>query len=123
VDDVGNLWSGVHNFRCSGGSRALQNWIEQRKKKEDRSLAERLFLVHAVLIGVRGRKSRMTDTALITMYEGERRRLEIPDFALDMHTSKGRRMDRGVNHFFDEGAKCANEAFFASKGSRALIPT
>jgi hypothetical protein len=64
----------------------------------------------------------MVDTALITMYEGERPGLEIPDFALDMHTSKGRRMDRGVNHFFDEGAKCANEVFFASKGSRGFDP-
>jgi replication-associated recombination protein RarA len=48
-----------------------ENWIEQRKKKEDYSLAERLFLVHAVLLCVRAKKSRIVDTALITMYEGE----------------------------------------------------
>lgn len=65
-----------------------ENWIEQRKKKEDRSAAERLFLVQAVLLCVRAKKSRMVDTALITIYEGERPRLEIPDFALDMHTSR-----------------------------------
>lgn len=99
-----------------------ENWIEQREKKEDRSPAERLFLVQAVLLCVRAKKSRTVDTALITMYQGERPRLEIPDFALDMHTSKGRRMERGVNHFFDEGAKCANEVFFASKGSRGFDP-
>lgn len=99
-----------------------ENWIEQRKKKEDRSPAERLFLVQAVLLSVRAKKSRMVDTARITMYQGERPRLEIPDFALDMHTSKGRRMDRGVNHFFDEGAKCANEVFFGRKGSRGFDP-
>ena len=98
-----------------------ENWIEQRKKK-DHSHAERLFLVHAVLICVRAKKSRMVDTALITMYEVERPRLEIPDFALDMHTGRGRRMDRGVSHFFNEGAKCANEVFFASKGSRGFDP-
>src|SRR5579871_5710624 len=50
-----------------------ENWTEQRKKK-DRSHAERLFLVHAVLICVRAKKSRMADTALITMYESERPR-------------------------------------------------
>lgn len=99
-----------------------ENWIEQRKKKEDRSPAERLFLVQAVLLCVRAKKSRMVDTALITMYEGERPGLTIPDFALDMHTSMGRRMERGVNHFFDEGAKCTNEAFFASKGSKGFDP-
>jgi uncharacterized repeat protein (TIGR03803 family) len=31
-------------------------------------------------------------------------------------------MERGVNHFFDEGAKCANEVFFGSKGSRGFDP-
>jgi len=36
-----------------------ENWIEQRKKKEDRSPAERLFLVQAVLLCVRAKKSRM----------------------------------------------------------------
>jgi hypothetical protein len=56
------------------------------------------------------------------MYEGERPRLEIPDFALDVHTSRGQRMGRGVNHFFDEGARCANEVFFGSKGSRSFDP-
>src|SRR5207245_11108514 len=41
--------------------RALyDNWVEQRKKaKEDHSVAERLFLVHAILICVRARKSRI----------------------------------------------------------------
>src|ERR1022692_783034 len=43
-----------------------ENWVEQRKNKEDRSLAERLFLVHAILICVRAKKSRVVDTALIT---------------------------------------------------------
>jgi replication-associated recombination protein RarA len=88
-----------------------ENWLEQRKHKDDPSLAERLFLIHAVLICVRAKKSRMVDTALITMYEAERPKMEIPDFALDMHTLKGRRMGRGVDHFFDEGAKIENEAF------------
>jgi hypothetical protein len=66
--------------------------------------------------------SALVDTALITMYQGERPRLEVPDYALDQHTSRGRRMDRGVNHFFDEGAKCANEVFFGGKGSRSFDP-
>lgn len=85
-----------------------ENWVEQRKKKEDRSLADRLFLVHAILLCVRAKKSRMVDTALITMYESERPKLEIPDFALDMHTTKGRALHRGVNHFFTEGATIEN---------------
>jgi replication-associated recombination protein RarA len=85
-----------------------ENWIEQRKKKDDRSLAERLFLVHAVLLCVRAKKSRMVDTALMTMYESERPKRKIPDFALDMHTIKGRKLGRGVDHFFTEGAAIEN---------------
>ena len=70
-EDIGladpNLWVQVRVL--------YENWIEQRKRKKDRSLSERLFLVQAVLLCVRARKSL--------------------DFALDMHTSRGRRMDRG----------------------------
>jgi replication-associated recombination protein RarA len=91
--------------------RALyENWVEQRKKhKEDPSQAERLFLVHALLVCARSRKSRMVDTSLMFMYEGVRPKVPIPDFALDMHTIRGRRMGRGVDHFFDEGAQLANK--------------
>ena len=87
-----------------------ENWLEQKKNKEDRSLAERLFLVHAILIVVRAKKSRMVDTALITLYEGDREKRKIPDVALDVHTIRGRKMGRGVDHFFTEGATCANGA-------------
>jgi replication-associated recombination protein RarA len=92
-----------------------ENWVEQRKKKEDRSLADRLFLVHAVLLCVRAQKSRMVDTALITMYESGRPMRQIPDFALDMHTTKGRALHRGANHFFTEGAAIEN-------AERTLLP-
>ena len=87
-----------------------ENWVEHRKKhKEDPSQAERLFLIHAILICVRARKSRMVDTSLMVMYEGERPKMPVPDFALDMHTNRGRNMGRGVDHFFDEGAQLANK--------------
>ena len=35
---------------------------------------------------------------------------EIPDFAIDMHTLKGKRMGRGLEHFLTEGAKLVPEA-------------
>jgi hypothetical protein len=34
----------------------------------------------------------------------------MPDWALDKHTGRGRRMGRGTEHFFDEDAVLANEA-------------
>jgi hypothetical protein len=98
--------------------RALyENWVEQKKNKEDRSLAERLFLVHAILILVRARKSRMVDHSLIVCYEGQREKRKIPDVALDMHTIKGRKMGRGVDHFFSEGALLENAVYFSQDPS------
>jgi len=81
------------------------NWVDQRKKKDERHGPERLFLVHAVISLCRAPKSRMVDHALISMYEGARPRREIPDFALDKHTARGRRLRRGWQYFWDEGAR------------------
>lgn len=91
------------------GSRAIliralyDNWLEQRKKKDAKHAPERLFLVHAVIALCRSYKSRVVDNALIVFYEGTRAHPEIPDFALDRHTARGRRKKRGWDHFFTEG--------------------
>jgi len=98
--------------------RALyENWVEQRKNtpKERRHLTGRIFLVHAILICVRAKKSRLVDNALITLYESERPQREIPDFALDLHTAKGRSARRGIDHFFEVGAAIKNP-------ERSLLP-
>jgi replication-associated recombination protein RarA len=73
----------------------------------------RLFLVHAVLFLARSPKSRMVDDLLIAVYSNTKyrnERLEIPDYALDMHALRGRKMGRGFKHFIEEGSKIANEA-------------
>lgn len=86
------------------------NWVDQRKKADTKHGPERLFLVHAVLVLARARKSRMVDHALIAMYEAQRPRRELLDAALDKHTSRGRRLGRGDGHFWTEGATLANAA-------------
>jgi replication-associated recombination protein RarA len=88
-----------------------QSWKEQRTKKDTKHEPERLFFVHAILVLVRARKSREVDNALVLFYEGDRRgelNREIPDYALDKHTQRGRQMRRGHSHFWDEGAKIEN---------------
>lgn len=82
------------------------NYYAMMGKKDNPS---RLFLVHAVLYLARSPKSRIVDNLLTTVYN-EERKLEVPDYALDMHTYRGRKMGRGVDHFFAEGAKLANQA-------------
>ena len=86
-----------------------QNWIDQRRKKDRKHGPERLFLIHAILLLVRSRKSRIVDHALITYY-GNHDQRPIPDYALDKHTGAGRRLGRGVEHFFDEGIQLGNRA-------------
>ena len=36
-------------------------------------------------------------------------RREIPDFALDIHTERGRQMKRGLQHWWEEGSKLEHE--------------
>jgi replication-associated recombination protein RarA len=101
-----------------------RNWLEQRSKKDDPPNFARVFLVHAVCVLARAPKSRMLDHILMTMYEGERPQLEVPDCALDKHTARGRRMKRGLEHFFAEGAQLENVVLpdpYAEEGRAAAI--
>jgi hypothetical protein len=52
----------------------------------------------------------MVDHALIAYYEAERTKRDIPDCALDKHTVAGKRLRRGHEHFWTEGAKIENAA-------------
>jgi replication-associated recombination protein RarA len=71
-----------------------------------------LFAVHAIRCLVDATKDRMTDelanwVALAVEHDGKRP--EIPDVALDMHTARGRSLDRGLLHFLEEAAQVTNE--------------
>jgi replication-associated recombination protein RarA len=93
--------------------RALyESWLDQRKadRAGGNSLNSSMFLVHAVLVLARARKSRLVDDALAVFYLGDRPAREVPDYALDMHTAAGRRMGRGLSHFDSAGALLENEA-------------
>lgn len=95
--------------------RALSlNYLEQKKhnktSKSGSISGERLFLAQAVLVLVRAPKSRMVDHIVMAVFEGDREPLETPDWALDKHTARGRRVGRGEEHFFDVGALIENVA-------------
>jgi replication-associated recombination protein RarA len=78
-------------------------------KKQTNSESWKLFLVNAVLFLARSPKSRMVDNLLIAVYNDETK-LEIPDYALDKHTYRGRKMGRGYDHFFAIGAALKDQA-------------
>lgn len=64
-------------------------------------------LTMAVWLMAESPKSReLTDQyATITQRMKGGERLEVPDFALDMHTTRGRQLRRGLDHFNVEGDK------------------
>jgi replication-associated recombination protein RarA len=99
-----------------------QNWVDQRRKRDLKHGPERLFLIHGILLLVRARKSRIVDHALITYY-GNHEVRPIPDYALDKHTGAGRRMGRGVEHFFDVGIQLANKADLPDEYERTARET
>ena len=86
-----------------------RSYQEQAKKKEDNNEPQRLFLTHAVLLLCRCRKSRMIDWTLIWHWlRHPFTRMEIPDFALDKHNARGRKLGRSWAHFFEEGTLLTN---------------
>jgi hypothetical protein len=84
------------------------SWCETPKSEQINGKG-RLFFIQAVLMLVHSPKSRKVDHAGIVYCEGERPDREIPDFAKDCHTDAGKKLGRGYEHFFDVGARLANE--------------
>jgi replication-associated recombination protein RarA len=72
----------------------------------------RLFAVHAVRCLCRSMKDRSSDEMSAWIkgeVEGGRRLPSIPDYALDMHTARGRSMGRGARHFYEEASRVSPE--------------
>jgi replication-associated recombination protein RarA len=65
-----------------------------------------LFLAHAVVALCRAKKNSLAVNAACIMKVLPKR--EVPDYALDRHTYRGRNMGRGWDHFFDIGAHREN---------------
>ena len=63
-----------------------------------------LFLSHAIIAMCMAEKSRV-NTYLERVVYCEDKNFPIPDEALDMHTSAGKKMGRGIDHFMIEGAQ------------------
>jgi len=77
-----------------------------------------MVLSYVILSLCRAQKSRITDHFKIVMrqqWNDMEKHYEIPDFALDMHTSQGNLLGRskgsqqGIDHFIKKGEKLENE--------------
>jgi replication-associated recombination protein RarA len=76
--------------------RALyDNWKDARERRNP-SIPERLFTLHAVMMMARAKKSRVVDNAIWATYAIEQPLVaEIPEYALDGHTARGRAKGAG----------------------------
>jgi replication-associated recombination protein RarA len=102
-EDVGVAW-------VEGPSviRSLYATYMDLRARNGEARPERLMLCHAAALLARAPKSRLMDDAVWATY-GMRKPMhpEIPDYALDSHTRRGKAMGRGQN-FWDEAFKCEN---------------
>lgn len=79
--------------------------------KGKRGGAGAVFLMDAIVRLCRAPKTRVADHIAAVHYTAHASlRREVPDYAFDMHTSRGRRMGRGIDHFLDEASVVASEA-------------
>lgn len=77
-------------------------------REDGRDGSARLVLANVILAMCRSPKSRAADHFQCVINQGRlqgKLKLEIPDYALDKHTSRGRGMGRGVQHWRDEGCQ------------------
>jgi replication-associated recombination protein RarA len=88
---------------------ALYQWWQAAKSKP--TGGAELFIMQAVLLLCRSEKTRVVDHLTAVAYLGHDDELrDVPEYALDKHTERGREMGRGLDHFFEEAAKVAPEA-------------
>jgi replication-associated recombination protein RarA len=80
-----------------------ESWsdFQGREQKTDR-----LFLGHAILLLCLSAKSRVVDNFQIVHYATHLEEpREVPEWAFDMHTARGKREGRDVRHFFEVSAQ------------------
>ncbi len=77
--------------------------------RETHKKAFSLPVINAVTLLCQSPKTRMADHLYSLIYLSPLR-FDIPDFALDKHTKRGRDMGRDIDHFYQEGAQIEPDA-------------
>jgi replication-associated recombination protein RarA len=78
-------------------------------EKRPKKWSKKLVMLQIFIELARAKKSRYVDLAAVVYWANHQNRLRpIPDYAFDMHTIKGKKLGRGLDHFYTEGAKINN---------------
>lgn len=93
------------NSVCVTINALYSNWQVIAEKNHEEGI---IPITHAILLLVRSKKSRLVDNAkMYALKNGER--MEIPDYALDVHTRRGKRMGRSYQFFLESGRVLENQ--------------
>lgn len=102
-EDVGVAW-----IEGPAVIRSLYQTYMELRARNSKARPERLMLIHATQLLARAPKCRRADDAVWAVYASEKpMHPEVPDYALDSHTRRGKAMGRGEN-FYDEAFKLVN---------------
>lgn len=85
-------------------------------EKRPQKVSKKLVFIQAILMCVYAKKSRYVDLVYSVhwaKHDEHARNKKVPDFAHDMHTYKGKKMGRGLDHFYAESAKVNNHKPFS----------
>jgi replication-associated recombination protein RarA len=100
---------GIANFPLITAVQTLAAQYFEMRERKDASCT--LCVTNAILLLCRSPKTRVGDHLTIIMEEMKARELEsgkrlkeIPDYAVDMHTRRGKQLKRGLDHFRKNGA-------------------
>lgn len=100
---------GLGEPSCIVQMMALKQSFDYLFEQKDRGRPERLPFAHAILCLVRSRKSRYIDHAITAYWqEHDKHTLEVPDYALDSHTRRGKAKGRTLDFFYTEASKIYN---------------
>jgi len=78
-------------------------------EKRPKAWSKKLVMLQIFIELARAKKSRYVDLAAVVYWANhQNRKRPIPDYAFDMHTLKGKKLGRGLDHFYTEGAKINN---------------
>ena len=95
----------------------MDSYIDAFKRRND---STRIFLSHAIIAMCRSKKSRIADNLswAVALQDEE---LDVPDYALDKHTNKGRDLQRDLDHWVEEASKLENEDVELADESEELL--
>jgi hypothetical protein len=85
---------------------------EYKRLRGIKNWSSTMVLTNVICAMCRAPKSRLSDDLKHIVYRRAAEDVrEIPDYALDKHTGRGRRMGRGFDHWITEGAKIIPSPF------------